>query len=46
MEKINRDTLVGIRCSADEKKAMQINAHKSYKTLSKYLRDLALEGNE
>ena len=43
MEKNNRDTLVGIRCSADEKEAMQRKAHESYKTLSKYLRDLALD---
>ena len=39
---IKKEKYIGIRCSEEEKTAMQIKAHESYKTLSKYLRDLAL----
>ncbi len=40
-----KETVIAIRLTAEEKNKMQRKAHEAYKTLSSYIRDLAL-GNE
>jgi len=42
----NKLQSIGIRLTAEEKNKLQRKAHESYKTVSQYIRDLALKNNE